>query len=557
MKQTITALKSSKPVYVEDSVVKGGDKRYYDTVKVAMRDQQEAHLRLAGLSRNITERKQAEELIERLHHQNELILNSAGEGIYGVDLNGNTTFANPAAARMIGWEPEELIGKQQHDILHHSKPDGTPYPKADCQIYAAFKDGNVHHVNDEVFWRKDGTSFPVEYTSTPIWEDNRLVGAVVVFKDITELKRTEENLKLFSQAIEEAMDGIQIVDLEGQIIYSNTAVEEIYGYSSGEIIGKHVSELNVDNELARKVIIPSIKETGRWSGELTVRHKEGHEFPIWLSASMVKNDAGEPIAMLGIIRDVTRRKRAEEVLRRSHDELEILVAERTAELTMVNDQLRNLSAYLQNARENERTMIAREIHDELGQSLTALKMDLSLLRKRLPKGDRPVIEKTESMARLIETTIRSVKKISTDLRPGILDHLGLIAAIEWQAEEFEKRTGIRCVVSFDPEEVILDKDRTTTVFRIFQEALTNVARHAKATEISVLLNMQADGLMLQVRDNGRGITEKQATAPKSLGLIGVRERVYYWGGTLTIDGSRNKGTTITVQIPLGDRRETR
>ncbi len=216
---------------------------------------------------------------------------------------------------------------------------------------------------------------------------------------------------------------------------------------------------------------------------------------------------------------------------------------------MMNDQLRNLSAHLEDAREDERTRIAREIHDDLGQSLTALKIDLSLLRKRLPPEQKAAIERAESMDVLVEATIQSVKRISMDLRPGILDHLGLTAAIEWQAEEFEKRTGIPCRVVFEPEEISLDKDRTTTVFRIFQEVLTNAARHAEATKISVLLTEQADGLMLHVEDNGKGITEKELSDPNSLGLLGMRERVNTWGGSLSISGSRDKGTAVTVLIP--------
>ncbi len=147
-------------------------------------------------SRDITQRQQDLEALERLRRQNELILNSAGEGIYGVDLQGNTTFVNPAATRMTGWKTEELIGKLQHAMVHHSKPDGTHYPAHECQIYAAFKDGVVHHVHDELFWRKDGTSFPVDYVSTPIREGGELVGAVVVFRDITDRKRAEAALRL-------------------------------------------------------------------------------------------------------------------------------------------------------------------------------------------------------------------------------------------------------------------------------------------------------------------------------------------------------------------------
>ncbi len=148
-----------------------------------------------GMGIDIAERRRAEESVRLLNNQNELILNSAGEGIYGVDLNGNSTFINPSASKMIGWEAGELSGKRQHDLMHHSKPDGTPYPSEECPIYAAFNDGRVHHVTDEVFWRKDGTCFPVEYTSTPIMENNRLVGAVVVFRDVTERKYVDEEIK--------------------------------------------------------------------------------------------------------------------------------------------------------------------------------------------------------------------------------------------------------------------------------------------------------------------------------------------------------------------------
>ncbi len=162
------------------------------------------------MSGDATERKRAEEALEQLRRQNELILHAAGEGIYGLDVHGNTTFVNPAAARMIGWKAEELIGKPQHDVLHHSKSDGTPYPKEECPIYAAFRDGAVHHVTDEVFWRKDGTSFPVEYISTPIRDERgKLVGAVVTFKDITARKRAEQALRNALNEVEQLKSRLQ------------------------------------------------------------------------------------------------------------------------------------------------------------------------------------------------------------------------------------------------------------------------------------------------------------------------------------------------------------
>jgi len=169
--------------------------------------------------------------IEILKKWNELILNSAGEGIYGLDSKGNTTFLNPAAAEMIGWDPEDLIGKSQHRILHHTKVDGTPYLNTECPIYAAFKDGKVHTVKDEVFWRKDGSSFPVEYVSTPIWEKGKLVGAVVVFKDVTKEREAEEELKKAYSEVEKLKN-----QLEQENIYLQEEIKLEYNFT--EIIGR-------------------------------------------------------------------------------------------------------------------------------------------------------------------------------------------------------------------------------------------------------------------------------------------------------------------------------
>jgi signal transduction histidine kinase len=197
------------------------------------------------------------------------------------------------------------------------------------------------------------------------------------------------------------------------------------------------------------------------------------------------------------------------------------------------------------------------MHDELGQALTAMKMDLSWLDSRLPKDQRSLLEKTKSMSKLADATLQTIKKISTQLRPELLDDLGLPAAIEWQAEEFQTRTGIKCAITVDPEDIILDKDRSTAIFRIFQETLTNVARHAKATKVKVSLKKKAGKIELKVRDNGKGITEEQASNPKSFGLIGIKERAYYLNGKVVINGLQDKGTTLTIGIPLPKKGKAR
>lgn len=252
--------------------------------------------------------------VAEAHRQLHDITSVLGEGIYVLDEHGCLAFMNPEAERLLGWKGSELLGSHIHNIIHYQKADGIPLSEEECPVHGVLKSGRSYRTEDDVFTRRDGTVFPVEYISTPISKEGRSAGAVVVFSDITKRKQAENKLKLYSQAIEEAMDGIQIVDLAGYIVYSNKAVEEIYGYSANEFIGKHVKELNVDNEFDSSVIIPSIKETGRWSGEIMVYHKDRHQFPIWLSASIVKDKKGKPIAMIGIIRDITERKRAEEKL---------------------------------------------------------------------------------------------------------------------------------------------------------------------------------------------------------------------------------------------------
>jgi signal transduction histidine kinase len=232
------------------------------------------------------------------------------------------------------------------------------------------------------------------------------------------------------------------------------------------------------------------------------------------------------------------RKRAEDKLRRSLE------------------QLRALSVYLQYVREDERIRISRQVHDELGQALTGLKMDLYWLTSRLPKKFRTVHEKTKAMSAHIDATIQTVRRIATELRPGILDDLGLVAAIEWQAQEFQKRTGIECVVTSDLKDPILDQDLNTAFFRIFQETLTNIIRHAQATRVEVHLQQEESTLVLEVKDNGRGISEAELNDTRSIGVLGMRERAALLQGELQISGVPGQGTTVAVRIPLARGTQT-
>jgi signal transduction histidine kinase len=212
-------------------------------------------------------------------------------------------------------------------------------------------------------------------------------------------------------------------------------------------------------------------------------------------------------------------------------------------------QLRELAARLQSVREEERAMVAREIHDELGQALTAIKIDWASLIGALRVDQQDDLEKAESILRLIDQTIVSVRRIATELRPGILDDLGLVAAIDWAAQEFEARTGAKCDLDLPGDDIVIDPERTTAIFRILQETLTNVTRHAEATRVDVRLGRENGNIVLEVRDNGRGIAEEQLSSSRSLGILGMRERALLLGGELTISGAAGKGTIVKVLIP--------
>lgn len=221
------------------------------------------------------------------------------------------------------------------------------------------------------------------------------------------------------------------------------------------------------------------------------------------------------------------------------------------ELRQSHEQLRALSTYLQRVREEERTRIAREVHDELGQALTSCKLDLAWIASKLPRDLKPLQEKARALTEHIDATIQTVRRIATELRPGVLDHLGLVAALEWQANEFQNRTGIRCDVQSNLREVLLDQNLSTTLFRIFQETLTNIIRHAGATQVDVNLRQVDRAVRMDVRDNGRGITREDINNTTSMGILGMRERAMLLGGTFRIGRShQGKGTAVSVTIPL-------
>jgi PAS domain S-box-containing protein len=757
-------------------------------------------VRMIGVNYDITERRRSEESLRWSEEQLRLLLDSTAEGIFGVDLAGRCTFCNAAGIRLLGYDaPAQLLGQNMHETIAHSYADGTHYPLDECPAVRSLQTASRAFADKDVFWRKDGTCFPVAYWSHPMRRAGKHVGAVVTFSDITDRREAEESLRLseerFAKAFHSSPEPISVFrDSDGVLLEVNERWSTTYGYSRDEAVG-HTS-------LALKMIDPDTREILRSlldlgepfrDVEIDLRTKEGAIRRISLTSEriVINNElcniflhrditdrkqaeeslrlseerfakafdsSPEPITILrdrddvllevnerwltvygypreeaigrtpvelgmagdetraefrarldgdrplrdvwvdlktksgeirhvGISsekfmfngelcniflhRDVTERKRAEEKNARLIHDLGERVKELTAlhqtarilqdeskpvadwlqeivellppswqypevtagcicfgELTFTtqnyrespwsqktefsaggrrgvievvyleecpeeyfgpflleeknlleslaemigtalnrryvqaaltesevqtratSEQLRALSASLRRAKEDEGIRIARELHDELGSSLTSLKWNLLSLDQSGNLSATGRRGKIEDMLELVDATINTVRRISSELRPSVLDDLGLVSAIEWHSQQFEANSRVVCRFESQLEQVELSRERSTAIFRIYQEAMTNILRHAQATKVNVLIEGDDQEFLLEIRDNGRGITDTERMGLDSLGLLGMRERAHAIGGKVEINGVAGQGTVLLVRIPL-------
>jgi PAS domain S-box-containing protein len=349
------------------------------------------------------------------------------------------------------------------------------------------------------------------------------------------LKQTETRY----QKLVEISGDIIYVHNKGKIEYINTAGARLLGADNpNQIRGRpFIDFVHPDH---REVVLQRFRDLTRdkievHGAENKIVRLDGSilDVEVFGTPCMYRNKPAVQV----ILRDVSGRKNTEQALQTTSREL------------------RNLLNSIQSLREKERMSIAREIHDELGSALTVLKYDIAWLLKRIRSKSSDAVAKEKEVLARIDGIIGKVRKISTALRPGILDNLGIGATIEWQAKEFQKHFGISCDVRLRPRALVLERELSTTIFRIFQETLTNVLRHARATRCQVELVKLDNQVVLKVFDNGRGVRKKEVQDPNSIGFIGIRERVEYWGGKLKIHGVNGKGTAVLIAIPLPDQQE--
>jgi len=476
------------------------------------------------MDRNIIKQKQAEEKLDISERVKDTILNAMGEVItYYENKNLEIRWANKAAGDSAGLPAKELIGRHCYEIWHQRRR-----PCDNCPVEKAFEQKKFQELEvktpDSRVWNV--RAFPV------ISSGRRVLGIVECVENITARKQAEKALReseeRFRQLATASFEGILVHD-KGLFLRANDQFFKMFGHEHDELVGKQVITLTVAPE-SRNLVRQHISKGSTAVYEAVGLRKDGTKFPMEIHSMPIEFIGRK--ARIADVRDITERKKAEEELAKSRE------------------RLRNLSAHLQDVREKDKKQIAREIHDELGQALTAIKIELSLLEEGIPEKRKKLVTQIKSITELIDSTLDRVKQISRDLRPDLIDDLGLVSAIEWHASEFLKRTGVDYVLALPKEEIALDPDLSLSIFRVFQEAVTNVVRHAKATKIKISLKKTNSLLKLVVQDNGIGIEEKVLASPTSLGLIGMQERMHTWGGEVEINGVRGKGSTIRATVPL-------
>ena len=471
--------------------------------------------------RDISVRKKVEEELRNSEMRYRSLINQATDAIFLTDLKGNFLDVNESLCMLTGYSKEEVLSMNSAELLEPEHLKAKPIP------FDRFKAGE-HIYMDRRVLLKNGNIIDMEVNSKKIGDD-MILG---IARDVTGRKKAEEqivkNEQKYRALIEQASDPIMVTDFKGNFVDVNTRLCDTFGYTKDQLLKLNIKSLIDPKQLKEKPILFDLLATGQQIfSERRMMRRDGSFIDV--EANVKKVDDNHVMA---IARDVTERKKVEKELEKSHK------------------QLRRLSTHLETVREEERGNIAREIHDELGQQLTGLKMDLASLSKKISSENKPAHNKIASMMSLLEVTMKTVRHISSELRPGILDDLGLTDALNWQSQEFEKRTGVHCQFKSKLKIRTFEKNLSIGIFRIYQETLTNVARHAKATKVNTLLEVDRDSITLKVQDNGKGFNESEIKNKNTLGLIGMRERAIMFGGTISIESRKRKGTIVTLLVPL-------
>jgi len=512
----------------------GSYRYYYDRAYIEY-DESGKPLRILGAMQDITERKRSEKAMRESEERYRALVENAPEALFVFNpANQRFVSVSESATRLFKMTTEELLQIGPVTVSPKYQPDGRLSEEA-------AKDYINKAINGEkptFEWEhcdKLGNRVPCEIWLVKLPSENEVLirGSIV---DISERKkaaedlyRSEQKYRLLFYNNPQPMWMVNIPDLK--IIDVNEAAINQYGYSKQEFLQLSALDLRPDEDKENFIKELDTMDPARINVKAW-RHKKKEGTIIYVETYTHQVMYEGRLVWLGLSHDVTEKYKAKELLQKSYEDI------------------RQLAINLQNIRENERTKIAREIHDELGQQLTGLKMDIHWLSGKLKNSGKEIYNKLQESMELINTTIVSVRKIATDLRPSILDDLGLVAALEWQGQEFEKRSGIRVKFINRVGELPVNPDASTAVFRIYQELLTNIARHAHAELVSTSLNIYQNSLILSVTDNGEGFDANAISYKKTLGLLGIKERTSLIGGTYEIKTLPGEGTEVSITIPV-------
>lgn len=458
-------------------------------------------------------------------------IESAVDGFFLFDAELNNIEMNKAAQEITGINRKDAFGKNILDVIPGIRENGN---------YIKYKNvietGQPLFLPNHLFPVKSG-QLNIDLKAFKIGE-----GLGVVFSDITKRKQTEEAVKQsekqYKNLFNENISADYLVTPSGKFLYCNNTFVNMFAYSSQDDVYLINASALYEIEEDRLEFLNQINKKKKLNlYEHRLVKKDGEVITVLENSMGIFSDDGELIQIGGYIIDITQRKQMEEELRES------LM------------QLRNLASHLQTIREEERTKIARNIHDSMGQILAMLKINLSLIESEIKSKKTPIkqlhlLEELKDMKVAVDDAVQKTRELIRELRPEVLDNLGLLEALKWQAKEFENRNQIRC--SFTPEvkKIDLDMQKSIAIFRIFQEILSNVLRHSKATLVKINFFRENENLILEVNDNGVGFSKSRISHPDSFGLLGMKERAHVFRGELTINSEKGKGTTIILSIPV-------
>ena len=488
---------------------------------------------LIGFIRDIAERKKIE---NKLIYQASL-LEIVSDAVTSLDTDRCMVSWNNACTELYGYTAEEVIGKRIPELVTFEYPN-TNNEEVFRQVFTEGKwKGEFNFIHPKT---KEKINL---LSNINLLKDNKgmVSGFIITSKNITDRIKAEEkitkSIERYELIAEATNDVIWDHDFINNITWGNKNLYQLYGMGAATkaiTFEMFITQIHPDEREGIKTRFEEAVKNRQSliTEEFRFKNVEG-EYRIFYDRAFIKyDDEGNPERILGAMLDITEREKAAELLQKSYKDI------------------RQLASNLQSIREEERTSIAREIHDELGQQLTGLKMDIYWLSRKINTTDNEIAAKLKESIELINATVATVRKIATDLRPSILDDLGLIAALEWQGEEFEKRSGTRVEFNNMAGDVLLKPDAVTAIFRIYQELLTNVARHANASLVKVLLQKKDNSVFLSLTDNGTGFNTETISQKKTLGLLGIKERTLILGGTYEFKSRPGEGSETIISIPL-------